>query len=155
MSVVLMFIGSWIGYGPFFCSLLVILLIGYYWTWSRSRFVRLINALPGPDALPFLGNFMDLNVDHDGVFIITLVMLKQSSIWIRFGILFLEYLKIVHFDWIKKYGAIYRLWLGHPAVLISSPEFMEVSSLLVKLIVSNICENNKTYLIRWITNGKI
>lgn len=80
---------------------------------------------------------------------------KQSSIWIRFGILFLEYLKIVHFDWIKKYGAIYRLWLGHPAVLISSPEFMEVSSLLVKLIVSNICENNKTYLIRWITKGKI
>ncbi|XP_046640760.1 cytochrome P450 4c3-like [Daphnia pulicaria] len=125
MSVVLMFIGSWIGYGPFFCSLLVILLIGYYWTWSRSRFVRLINALPGPDALPFLGNFMDLNVDHD------------------------EYLKIVHFDWIKKYGAIYRLWLGHPAVLISSPEFMEPILNSQKLISKAV---EYRYLNPWLGN---
>ncbi len=37
-----------------------------YWRWSRSPFVRSINALPGPKTLPFLGNFVDLNVDHGG-----------------------------------------------------------------------------------------
>lgn len=41
-------------------------LVLLYWKWTRSRFVRLINALPGPKAWPLLGNFLDLNVDHDG-----------------------------------------------------------------------------------------
>ncbi|XP_046636785.1 cytochrome P450 4c3-like [Daphnia pulicaria] len=36
------------------------LLGGYYWVWSRSRFVRLIDALPGPKPLPLLGNILHL-----------------------------------------------------------------------------------------------
>ncbi|XP_046636786.1 cytochrome P450 4c3-like [Daphnia pulicaria] len=34
------------------------LLAGYYWVWTRSRFVRLIDALPGPKPLPLLGNLL-------------------------------------------------------------------------------------------------
>lgn len=38
-----------------------------------------------------------------------------------------EFLKIVHIDWIRKYGSIYRAWGGtRPVVVISSPELMEV-----------------------------
>ena len=74
---------------------------------------------------------MDLNVDHDGVSSYAFETLAEFKFEFYFVILFLEYLKIVHFDWVNKYGAIYRLWLGRPAVLISSPEFMEVSSLLL------------------------
>jgi hypothetical protein len=39
---------------------LVGLLAGYYGVWSRSRFVRLIDALPGPKPLPVLGNIIDI-----------------------------------------------------------------------------------------------
>jgi ABC-type dipeptide/oligopeptide/nickel transport system permease subunit len=39
---------------------LVGLLAGYYGVWSRSRFVRLIDALPGPKPLPVLGNVIDI-----------------------------------------------------------------------------------------------
>lgn len=39
----------------------------FYWRWSRSRFVRLINALPGASTTSFLGNFADLkHLDHTG-----------------------------------------------------------------------------------------
>jgi hypothetical protein len=39
---------------------LVGLLTGYYGVWSRSRFVRLIDALPGPKPLPLPGNLLHL-----------------------------------------------------------------------------------------------
>lgn len=39
----------------------------FYWRWSRSRFVRLINALPGASTTSLLGNFADLkHLDHTG-----------------------------------------------------------------------------------------
>jgi cytochrome P450 family 4 len=68
MSAVLMLASySWIGWGPFTTwTVLAVLLVVYYLMWSQSRNVRLVNALPGPDFLPFLGNFLDLNVDLDG-----------------------------------------------------------------------------------------
>lgn len=48
------------------CLLLLALLI-YYLVWSQSRFVKLIDAIPGPRAYPILGNLLDVaNVDHDG-----------------------------------------------------------------------------------------
>ena len=61
-----MFSFMWIRWTPIIGSLLAFLLAVYYWVWSRSRFVRLINAIPGPKALPLLGNVLDLNVNHDG-----------------------------------------------------------------------------------------
>ncbi|XP_057365351.1 cytochrome P450 4c3-like [Daphnia carinata] len=93
----------WIGWNPpFLGSLLAFLVTVFYWIWSRSRFVRLVNALPGPVALPLLGNALDLNVPHDE-------LLKKSA-----------------FTWVRKYGGIYRVWFTvRPLVVIASPELME------------------------------
>ena len=46
--------------------LLVAIPVLYYWLWSRSTFVQLVNAIPGPRPIPFLGNVLDLYVDRDG-----------------------------------------------------------------------------------------
>ncbi|KAG4068382.1 hypothetical protein HA402_007902 [Bradysia odoriphaga] len=35
---------------------------------KRSRMVKLINKIPGPPALPFIGNTVECNVDHDEIF---------------------------------------------------------------------------------------
>lgn len=32
----------------------------------RARLVRLIGKVPGPAAMPFVGNAIECNVDHDG-----------------------------------------------------------------------------------------
>lgn len=48
-------------------SLFALMIVVYYVVWSQSRFVRLINAIPGPDAMPILGNILELNVTHDGM----------------------------------------------------------------------------------------
>nr|CAH0101008.1 unnamed protein product [Daphnia galeata] len=81
---------------------LAFLLAVYYWVWSRSRFVRLINAIPGPKALPLLGNVLDLNVNHD------------------------EFLRVANFKWIKEHGSIYRVWFTlRPMIGIAAPEFLE------------------------------
>ncbi|XP_046450545.1 cytochrome P450 4g15-like isoform X2 [Daphnia pulex] len=45
---------------PIAMTALAGLIGGYYWVWSRSRFVRLIDALPGPNPLPLLGNLLHL-----------------------------------------------------------------------------------------------
>ncbi|XP_046449158.1 cytochrome P450 4c3-like isoform X2 [Daphnia pulex] len=128
MSAVLMLASySWIGWGPFTTwTVLAVLLVVYYLMWSQSRNVRLVNALPGPDFLPFLGNFLDLNVDLD------------------------EFLKLVHFDWVKKYGPIYRAWGGfRPVAILSSPELMEPILVSQKLITK---ATEYSYLSPWLGN---
>ena len=55
--------------------LLVTIPVIYYWLWSRSTFVQLVNAIPGPPSIPFLGNVLDLYVDRDGA---CLIMSSQS-----------------------------------------------------------------------------
>ncbi|XP_046450540.1 cytochrome P450 4C1-like [Daphnia pulex] len=76
------------------------LLAGYYWVWSRSRFVRLIDALPGPKTFPLLGNVLDL--------------LKYSTD------------RRLCVDWIKQNGYIFRVWIGYyPAVHVSHHELLE------------------------------
>ncbi|XP_046450539.1 cytochrome P450 4C1-like isoform X2 [Daphnia pulex] len=79
---------------------LVGLLAGYYWVWSRSRFVRLIDALPGPKPLPVLGNILDL--------------LKYSTD------------RRLCVDWIKQNGYIFRILISYyPVVHVSHHELLE------------------------------
>lgn len=33
---------------------------------KRARLVKLIDKIPGPAALPIIGNTIEINVDHDG-----------------------------------------------------------------------------------------
>ena len=67
------------------------------------RYSRLVNLIPGPKTLPILGNFLQLNVSSTDEFLIR-----------------------IHFEWVEKYGNIYRFWAGtNPMVAISSPELME------------------------------
>ncbi|KAI9563276.1 hypothetical protein GHT06_010734 [Daphnia sinensis] len=74
----------------------------YYWKWSRSRTVKLINAIPGRKPLPLLGNLLDLDVYNE------------------------EFLKMMTIDWVKEYGPIYRVWLcTRPFVALSSPELVQ------------------------------
>ncbi|XP_046637434.1 uncharacterized protein LOC124315667 isoform X2 [Daphnia pulicaria] len=51
---------KWMGPTSLAMTALVGLLGGYYWVWSRSRFVRLIDALPGLKTLPLPGNLLHL-----------------------------------------------------------------------------------------------
>ena len=39
---------------------------------NRSRMVSLINRIPGPPSLPFIGNAIEINVEHDGMFTVSL-----------------------------------------------------------------------------------
>ncbi|KZS12292.1 Uncharacterized protein APZ42_022393 [Daphnia magna] len=82
--------------------ILFIVPIIFYCIWIRSRFVRLVNALPGPKQFPLLGNLLELSVDYD------------------------EFLRILTSDWVRKYGSIYRAWFTvHPVIFIASPELLE------------------------------
>jgi hypothetical protein len=54
-----------------FTAIVILLAAGYYWVWCRSRFVRLIDALPGPKPLPLLGNLLEVaNIPLDGISIV-------------------------------------------------------------------------------------
>ncbi|XP_046632812.1 cytochrome P450 4c3-like [Daphnia pulicaria] len=93
---------TWIGLTPLIGSLLAGFLAIYYWTWSKSRFVRLVDTIPGPKTLPLLGNILELNVDHD------------------------ELLRRASFKWTKEHGSIYRVWFTiRPMVLLAAPELLE------------------------------
>ncbi|KAK4025899.1 hypothetical protein OUZ56_014936 [Daphnia magna] len=73
----------------------------YYWKWSQSRTVKLMNAIPGRKPLPLLGNLLHLDVYNE------------------------EFYKVMAIDWVKKYGPIYSVWLGpRPFVTLASPELV-------------------------------
>ena len=79
----------------------LVLLAGTYLLWLQYRYVHLIQMLPGPRALPILGNALQIK--------------KGQARRQEF-----------QSDWVKRYGPIYRLWLGpFPIVFIASPELME------------------------------
>nr|CAH0098902.1 unnamed protein product [Daphnia galeata] len=86
-----------------FILIFAFLLAVWYLLWSQSRFVRLINALPGPKTLPILGNALDL------------INLNQQELNRKMSI-----------EWVKKYGSLYRLSPSiHSMVIIAAPERME------------------------------
>lgn len=60
---------KYIGYFSPVTLILTSMLIGYIviYNWKRARLVRLIEKIPGPPALPIVGNTIEINVDHDGI----------------------------------------------------------------------------------------
>lgn len=36
------------------------------YNWKRARLYKLMSEIPGPPALPIIGNTIEINVDHDG-----------------------------------------------------------------------------------------
>jgi len=55
------------GYSPITLFLLAAITIFFVvYNKRRSRLVKYIERIPGPAALPFLGNAIEMNVDHDG-----------------------------------------------------------------------------------------
>jgi cytochrome P450 family 4 len=116
----------WIGWGDWFPPmglLLVVSLVFYYWTWSQSRDVRLINAIPGPKSLPLLGNLLDLDVYNDSKSFVK-ILISQVFYWENLKI---DFLKMTTIDWVQKYGPMYRVWLStRPIVMLSSPELVQV-----------------------------
>jgi cytochrome P450 family 4 len=116
----------WTGWGDWFPPmglLLVVSLVFYYWTWSQSRVVRLINAIPGPKSLPLLGNLLDLDVYNDSKSFVK-ILISQVFYWENLKI---DFLKMTTIDWVQKYGPMYRVWLStRPIVMLSSPELVQV-----------------------------
>jgi hypothetical protein len=39
---------------------------------NRTRMISLINRIPGPPSLPFIGNAIEINVDNEGMFTVSL-----------------------------------------------------------------------------------
>ncbi|KAI8044012.1 hypothetical protein M5D96_000160 [Drosophila gunungcola] len=93
------------GYSPitvFLVGSIVIFLVVY--NKRRSRLVKLIEKIPGPAAMPFLGNAIEMNVDHDELFNRVIGMQKL---------------------WGTRIG-INRVWQGTaPRVLLFEPETVE------------------------------
>ncbi|XP_046637346.1 cytochrome P450 4c3-like [Daphnia pulicaria] len=120
-------LGIWwsAGWSPFSLAMTALagLLGGYYWVWSRTRFVRLIDALPGPKTLPLLGNILEL--------------VKYTSD------------RRLYVDWIKRNGYLFRIWICYyPAVHISHHKLLEpilsnpnltTKTMEYKFIVSENC----------------
>jgi hypothetical protein len=83
---------DWSDWFPPMWLLLVVSLVFYYWTWSQSRVVRLINAIPGPKSLPLLGNILDLDVYNDSrpMSFFFLILIAQVFEWENFETRFFE-----------------------------------------------------------------
>lgn len=55
------------GYSPITVFLVAaIAIITVLYNRRRARLVRLIEKIPGPKAMPLLGNAVEMSVDHDG-----------------------------------------------------------------------------------------
>lgn len=46
----------------------IVLLCVIYYKQRRERIIKLIDKIPGPASLPFVGNAIEMNVDHDELF---------------------------------------------------------------------------------------
>lgn len=56
-------------YSPISVFLVIVVIIFLiFFNKKRARMVKLIEKIPGPAALPILGNSIEMNVDHDGMF---------------------------------------------------------------------------------------
>lgn len=73
---------------------------------DEQNTINLIVGLPpGPPPLPLLGNVHQFDVDMDKVWVIS---------FISTGYQFQNF-----FEWKKKYGKIFTIWMPHPVVVIT------------------------------------
>lgn len=68
---------QWIGFNWFTWWLIVAVSVVGWLCWRNSRYVRLIDAIPGPKGIPVLGNLLQVYVDqvgktHDNIQVIAL-----------------------------------------------------------------------------------
>lgn len=116
---------KWIGFNAPTWAVLVVILLLCWVCWRNTRFVKLIDAIPGPKGIPILGNILQVNVDQVGKVLSLYSILKIE----RDGIigLSIEFLRMIHREWVENHGDIYRGWGGTRAIVcIASPELMEV-----------------------------
>ena len=128
-------------------SAAIIVLASYYWVWSRSRFVRLIDALPGPKPLWLLGNILDVaNIPLDGITRFSISL--RSHYKLEYANDFETFCPEIVLS-VSRFNPIYKLWIGfYPAVVIAHPELWKVrvtfSSLTcsVHSTISSACTAN-------------
>lgn len=55
-------------YSPSVSAVVVLAVVSLvlWYNWKRARMVRMIGKIPGPPALPVVGNTIECNVSHDG-----------------------------------------------------------------------------------------
>nr|QST15013.1 CYP4AN-like protein [Diaphanosoma celebensis] len=103
------------------------LLLAAYWRWERSRFVSLIDRIPGPVKRPLVGNAHLVPTESDDI------------------------LEWVQLDNYRKYGHIFRIWFGlTPFVDINRPAEMEVLLTSQKLIDKS---DSYDFLAPWLGDG--
>uniref|UniRef100_A0A0A9WEL4 Cytochrome P450 4c3 n=1 Tax=Lygus hesperus TaxID=30085 RepID=A0A0A9WEL4_LYGHE len=117
-----------IGTLPFLAILVISLLLFRYW--KMRRMIRLMDKIPGlPGGLPFLGNAVELNVDHDEVFT------RIASTRMLWG---------------RKHG-LCKVWFGsRPILCISKASAVEVILSSSKLIDKS---DEYNYLHPWLGRG--
>ncbi|XP_034244962.1 cytochrome P450 4c3 [Thrips palmi] len=82
---------------------LAALLVARWW-WRRRRLVALMERIPGPFALPLLGNTLEQTVEHDELFV------RLNGITQLFG---------------RQHGVCRTWFCTQPYVLLSSPDAVE------------------------------
>ncbi len=76
-------------------------------------------------------------------------MLNSEILFVKYE----EFLKLVHFDWVRKYGKIFRIWCGsRPVLMVSSPELMETIMSSQKFITKAI---EYSHLSSWLGNSML
>jgi hypothetical protein len=110
-------------------SIGVLLLLLFRSTWLRTRMRRneLLALIPGPMALPLLGNTLEINVAHDGRRLFSFLALTSE---ISLSLLCVEIFTRMNSNW-KIWGGpdtgMNRFWLGNqPYVFVYSPQTVEV-----------------------------
>lgn len=97
----------------FLLSTFFVLLIVLIVKWTKSKGRKFMNAVPGPNRFPVLGNYIDLLVPHEGKHCSTLLNIITSPAWNGGASFFRSFLKLLELvrksvkEWAYMYGKRY------------------------------------------------